>query len=133
MSSAIDSAYHSPHVGKDCDPIIFGESSRLDDLEFDNLFAVDSAATQENHFAKDTFAVPRLSIEQADFAFGGNDFTFDSMVEFDVDHSSGVGLGLHTSEDFHHFGSNDHLSRPGSSAQNLAESLTQQPSIGASA
>ena len=132
MSSAIDSAYDSPHTTENCDPIIFGDSSPYDDVDFSNLFAADNSFTHDTPLVKDGLTAPHI-IDHPDFAFNGNDFTFDSMVDFDADESTpnDQDLAYHDSDRYHLTANS--LAIPSDSPTQIdAASSAQQPFLGAS-
>ncbi|KAL9124041.1 MAG: hypothetical protein Q9217_006590 [Psora testacea] len=116
----------------DCDPIIFGESSHLNHLDFSSLFAVDDAFTHDLPFAKDGITAPHI-FNHPDITLNGNDFTFDSMVDFEADESnqSNHNLAQHPSDETLLTG-NVFAIPFDSAAQIAATSSAQQPFHGAS-
>lgn len=166
-SSVFGSHHHDNNNNKTCDPIIFGESGlEGDDLDLRSLFATDDTLSRDPLYHKqqpsaDILSLPALNPapDGSDHTFddsssspqtivtdfstpfmGGDEFTFDSMVDFNAEPDPHA----HASPFFDEFnegfdpsgdsssGSNNSASSSTSSAHFFAESLTPQPSIGAS-
>ncbi|KAL9627213.1 MAG: hypothetical protein Q9164_007671 [Protoblastenia rupestris] len=104
----------------------------LCDLQCHNLFAADDSFTHDTPLIKDGLTAPHI-IDHPDFAFNGNDFTFDSMVDFDADEStpSNQDPAYHDSDRYHLTVNN--LAIPSDSPTQIdAASSAQQPFLGAS-
>ncbi len=125
MSSVIDSVYDTP------DPIIYGEDSSLNDVDFGSLFAIDdSTGPDDLHFFKDGFnpALNNPQFEQSD-SLNGDSFTFDSLLNLDACQPSNKNDLPHGSDDS---SSGDSFSSLDSSSSIAATSSAQQPFSGAS-
>ncbi|KAL9102423.1 MAG: hypothetical protein Q9163_002415 [Psora crenata] len=130
---AVGSTYDPLHTSTECDPIIFGKTPHLDCFDFGSLFAVDDAITHDLQFPKDGVTASPI-INHSEFPLGGNDFPFDSMVDFDgADESLSNKHDLvQRDSDGSHPTRNDSANSSESPAQIIATSSTQQPFFGAS-